>query len=116
VIHQFCSGQLQASHRRKVSSLIVSGAAASHPFSRKARSPVHGQSNSLQPGPEGLCNKNRCGTDTVSARSRSARRVRSDNRKRRDIRYLLACNRTVAKTSRDLVAGSRHLLKQQAFA
>ena len=115
-IHQFCSLQLQASRRRKVSFAIVSGPAASHALSGKARSLAHGQNYTLQPGPEVLCNKNRFGTDPVKARCSSARRVKSDHRKRRDIRYLLACNRTVAKTSRDLVAGSGHLLKQEAFA
>jgi hypothetical protein len=67
VIHQVCSEQLQASHRRKVSSAIVSGAAASHALSGKTRSRVHDQSNAPQPAPEVLCNKNRSGTCQVKA-------------------------------------------------
>ena len=80
-IHHPCSTHRHVSNRRKVSYAILSGAAASHAFSRKARSRVHEQCNAPHPGPEGLCNKNRFGTDPVRARCRSARRLMPHQRK-----------------------------------
>ena len=75
-VHQLCSTHLHVSNRRRSFSGGWSGAAGSHALSGKARSLVHDQSNTPQPGPQVLCNKNRSGTYQVRARSRSTRRVK----------------------------------------
>jgi hypothetical protein len=80
-IHQLCSTHLHVSNRRPLLCAGGSGAAGSHALSGKARSLVHDQSNTPQPGPEVLCNKNRSGTDQLKARSRSARRVKPPQRR-----------------------------------
>ena len=80
-IHQFCSTHRHVSNRRRSFSGGWSGAAGSHALSGKARSLVHDQSNTPQPGPQVLCNKNRSGTYQVRARSRSTRRLKPPQRR-----------------------------------
>ena len=76
-IHQIRSLHRLVSNRRQLFFGLGAGAAATDPFTGKARSRVPESSPCPLPGPEVLCNTARYGTDKVRARGRRTRPVKT---------------------------------------